>query len=82
MSNWNTNLYIGDRVNVNIAHTTRDPRTHRIVVKHTVATGVVDSIDLDREEVGVLFEDGHVRDVHNNRVQKLTAYERSGLLTA
>jgi hypothetical protein len=71
MSNWNTNFYIGDRVHVTVAHTTRDPRTHRIVVKHSESAGTIDSIDLNGEDIGVRFEDGHVQEVHNWNVHKV-----------
>lgn len=71
MSNWNTNFYIGDRVSVMLSHTTRDRRTHRIVVKHIVSSGTIDSIDWDGEGIGVRFDDGHVQEVHNWKIQKV-----------
>jgi hypothetical protein len=73
MSNWNSNLYIGDRVNVIIPQTTRDPRTHKIIVKHFSGYGEVESIDLNGESLTVHFDDGHVQKVRNTQVQKLEA---------
>ncbi|RYG67146.1 hypothetical protein EON80_14165 [bacterium] len=79
MINWDTNFYIGDRVQVAVAHTTRHPRTHRIVVEHLTQKGVITTIDLDGEDLGIRFDDGRVRAVRNRDVQKIESVV--GLLT-
>jgi hypothetical protein len=71
MSNWETTFGIGDRVAVEIAHTTRDQKTHRIVVQHLQTQGEVETINLNGETLGVRFPDGHVREYANRVVWKV-----------
>lgn len=71
MSNWELDFNIGDRVRVDVARTTRDARTHQIIVEHGVALGEIVTLDLDDEALGIRFDAGDIRQVASQRVRKL-----------